>query len=235
MLTTTNSNFIVARKKKVMVASLLRRKIFLDEFMGSLRKLSYDNKHLYFLINDPKFNESEFDLSFDNFKTVSIDRIDFKTMDDVRKGGIRRKIYYLLAVLRNIVLVKFYFSDDDYLFFVDSDIMLKENALETLLSLDKDFVSCNICNDYGVGKYTNALVKRGNGWKHLSTGDVKGLTKCDLTGSAFLISKKLLTNYPLYDWNSMGEDTGFCERVSKDFEIFTYPGLAEHHMRRIDK
>jgi len=213
--------------KKVLICSLLRRKLHLDEFLNNLSKLTWTNKQFYFLIND-----AEFDVSQQRFPENSeINVLNVNSIPDKRVFDVRKRIYYLLACLRNVLLLKFYFSDADYFLSIDSDIVIKQNAIETLIAQNKDFISCNISNDYNKGVYTNAMVKVKDKYKHLNKSEVRNLTECDVTGACFLLSRKVFedNSFPLYNWHKLGEDISFCETVK--VKKYTYPNLAIHKMK----
>jgi len=219
----------------MLIASLLRRKKHLADFLKGIYSINYEPKEYYFLINDAEFNIKDDFLEFINPNNTHYDVINFNSIPDRRTINTRRITYYLLAVLRNIVLLKFYFSEHSHLFFIDSDIIiLNPNILNILLAQHKDIISCNIANDYGKGRFTNAMVKIGDdAYKHLPL--VNKLTECDLTGACTLFSKNIFKNgYPLYGWDRRGEDISFCKELQKlGIKLYTYPAqnLVIHKMK----
>ena len=139
----------------------------------------------------------------------------------------------------------------DYIFYVDSDLILHPKTLTQLILADKDMVS-NIFWTWW-DKSNPAQGELPNCWMqndyHFEAEDLrrwreKGTYRVGMTGACTLIKRKVLQN-PCVNWNvvnninfSAWEDRAFCIRVAvAGFEIWTdthYPALhlyrEEHYV-----
>jgi len=166
-----------------------------------------------------------------------------------------RFIYSHLAEMRNIILNKS--RNYDYLFSVDSDILLIDrNCLNKLLARDLDIVSSVIYNGYEFSpdkynKFTNGLIKVGDTrlvpmvgnknigikvnqskYKHVKKRDIPELINLDLTGAVYLISNNVLKNKEIkYGFHIDGEDAFFCENAIKHkFKLYMDTGVYSQHI-----
>lgn len=151
--------------------------------------------------------------------------------EDQRSVEIREKfMYQRLADLRNRMLDEFLKTDCDYYFSVDSDILLRKDCLERLISHDKDFVAALIYNGYLMSggkenayKYPNILNEDTPGHykhivnyrtKHPETNFENPLIKTDFTGAVCVMSRKTCS-VSRYSWHKQGEDSPLCESARK--------------------
>jgi len=133
--------------------------------------------------------------------------------------------------LRNKVIDYFLSTDCEYLFSIDSDVIVNLDCLKKLLDVDKDMVSALIYNDYGRGNIGNVMVGLDKP-KHLGFKEQKEIFECDITGACFLIKRRVLEAGCKYGYHVYGEDIPFCREVKKQgFKIFSRKDLAIHEMR----
>ncbi|MDV4151961.1 glycosyltransferase [Clostridium sp. AL.422] len=133
---------------KVLIASPInQRPEILVEFLKSLKELNKDNiEYNYFFIDDNKIKESTKILNeFNNYESnVSILRNELKSdqyiCDDITHRWTN-DLVKKVAEFKNFMLTKAINEDFDYLFLVDSDLVLHENTLKRLISLNKEIVS----------------------------------------------------------------------------------------------
>lgn len=216
-------------KKIVISCPVSNRGKFLPYFLDNLYKLDYPKKLItfYFLINNSHDDTESILLNFKScyeseYNSINIDyyKKNKNVPLDCRVKDIRVKFTYRhLAQLRNRILQYVSSSDADFLFSVDSDIMVKPDTLKKLLSHDKDIVSSLIWNGYIKNPsnpylYPNILIrKENNTFTHVSNWYVKNapvlteskLIEIDATGAICLISKEVASNTQ-YGFHSQGED-----------------------------
>ncbi|PQP82109.1 hypothetical protein C0Q44_20880 [Paenibacillus sp. PCH8] len=133
--------------------------------------------------------------------------------------------YHHLALLRNVLLDEFLKSDCDYLFSVDTDIIIPEHSLQQLMDNDKDVCSMLIRNHPKVQAH-NAMI----GEKHISKFR-EGLFPVDLTGAVYLIKREVIEAGVRYGSHPTGEDAPFCEQARRlGFELYVDTRLRPVHV-----
>ena len=118
----------------------------------------------------------------------------------------------------------------DYVFFVDSDLILHPMTLAQLLSAQKDIVAEVFWTKWGpdapaapnAWDYNMYAFRSETRWQEW---EVPGLYRIGMTGACILISKPVIqagVNYNrVYNINYWGEDRHFCIRAAAhDFEIW---------------
>ncbi|MGE5390665.1 MAG: glycosyltransferase [Deltaproteobacteria bacterium] len=122
-----------------------------------------------------------------------------------------------LADLRNTLLQAFLASDCQYLFSVDSDILVPHRILRDLLADDCQVVSALVCNGHQLG-YSgiyNVLRRVGDYYEFIREFPRDSLFPVDCTGAAYLIRRDVIEDYGvIYSAEKGGEDIGFCERAA---------------------
>ncbi len=157
--------------------------------------------------------------------------IQTKTMRRAVPSNKTHEVYKNLAKHRNSLLLR---AKGDFLFSVDTDIMLKPDTLNVLLnhmSEDVPYVSAHICNGFIVEKlnndraynYTNALYYDESKKKHIHYKyETSGLTECSFSGAVFLVKKEAYKSGATFSFDSMGEDLSFCQGlIDRGFKIWT--------------
>ena len=97
----------------------------LDEFIESIKKIDYPNKEIIFMDNSDDLMHAEI-IRKKGFNTVYLKAKDY---------------YDKIIRSRNAIRSYFLAKDFDYLFFIDSDVMVPADALQKLVKHDKDIVS----------------------------------------------------------------------------------------------
>lgn len=140
-------------------------------------------------------------------------------------GGWRRGFYNFgrLAFLRNLLLQAFLQSNCDYLFSVDSDILVPPHCLAQLVQDQVDMVSALVCNGEEIGDKECFNVLRWEGSQLLPIRNVcrSAVFPVDCTGAVCLISRAVAEAGARYNDHWGPEDIGFCWQVQKQgFSIF---------------
>ena len=153
---------------KVCIGSIIRdREWILPTFFNHIHKLDYPKESidLIFLFND--ISDDSLNCislnAFRDFHSLNLFNLHFGAQPDKRDGK-RWERFEHFAFLRNTL--KDYFlslTKSEYLFTIDSDILVYTHALKELLSQQKDIISAMVCNDCDKGTYTNALNQIGIG------------------------------------------------------------------------
>lgn len=232
-------------QNKVMISCPIRnRGKIVDTYLSKIKKLNYDLKNiiLYFVLNNSEDNTEEKLLKFKNENDYLFNDIIIDKKDEC--GGIvydrneMRKLamYDRLSKLRNIIIQKAIELNVDYLFSVDSDILISQDSLIRLIEHNKDVVSavvknCNCDNHYNYMFY-NKIRKRFERNKFKFSD--KGLIKVDLTGACVLISKKAL-QFAKYYSRPSGEDEGFAlEMMKNNISMYVDTNLKMQHIYNIE-
>ena len=136
---------------------------------------------------------------------------------------------YAVDTGRNILARYAIEHEFDYIFWVDADIVLPEDALEKLISHNKDIVSGSYAMK-ALGKAIPIAMIRTSMNKYASIRidsylGHKGLIKLDCIGFGCVLTKveifkKMKTPYFKYT-ETLGEDAYFCRRAQKlGYEIY---------------
>lgn len=227
---------------RVLIASPVRQKphIF-KEFLGGLDRLEKPDgceiERLFIFHNSPEL--AWMVKSSDHYGLVSSDD-EYVTGEDTHHWQWEN-IYRIIRIKNKIIdfaIARNY----DYLFFVDSDLVLHPKTLTTLLEAKKD-----ICAEVFWTQWTPQDIRSPNAWdynsyelKHanrLLEWNEPGLYQVGMTGACTLIRKGVLekgvdfTMIPnLTFW---GEDRHFCIRAAvHGFEIWLDTHYPATHLYR---
>lgn len=212
---------------RVLISAPLRQDvdIFL-EYQESLDNLIVPDGvevERYFVVNDcPEvipFIRGEFSIlnSGDEYVKTSDDHL--WTMNNLSK----------MSTLRNRIIDKA--KEYDYLFSVDTDLILHPETLRTLLNADKDIVSeifftADWCNAWDYDQYSPIRPE----WR------TEGLYQVGMTGACTLIKRKVLqagVDYsPIPNIRYLrGEDRFFCVRAAcHGFELWVDTNFPARHL-----
>lgn len=227
------------RLSTVLIAAPVRnRETHLPQYLEGLRNLQYpkDRIGFFFLVNDSTDKSLELLRDFKwscatGYRECVVDVLDLGTVPDRRKWEARKKVYKALATLRNRILDYFENSDYDYLFSVDSDIYVKPNVLERLMSHQKPFVAAMISN-MPKKMVPNAMVRsRGDLRRFYPPEGEAAIYEVAVTGAVGLMTREVLGSR--YAWSKQGEDIPFCDSLrERGIKIYldTAP-VAKHDMR----
>ena len=212
--------------RKVMIGCPLRNRAWvLPRYLDCLEKLDKSQCQVQynFIINDCNDHTPQILAEFAR-RQPGIVRIIEKNYDS--PGGYRRGQYNFerLAQLRNLLLKAFLESDCNYLFSLDSDILVPAVTLTQLLADNCDLVSALVCNGYEIGDsgIYNILKRNSDGsYIHMRNFPRDRVFPVDCTGAAYLIKRAVIAAGVGYSGHRGGEDIAFCEdAASRGFGIF---------------
>lgn len=241
--------------RKVLICAPVReREYIIKEYLQGILELTYPKCFIsiYWIVNDSTDSTlqilNEFrDNNISNYKDIKIDIINFGAPEDARTSIRRKSTFYTLATLRNKLLEYFLATDNEYLFSIDSDIVVQHDCLSQLLIDDKDVISAYVCNEIKKGRRGNALnifrteIQDENknyimGSSHIDVSTMLEIFECSLTGACYIIKRKVIESGARYAYGLAGEDMPFCLDVKKNgFNMFCRKSingkiLAEHKM-----
>ncbi len=225
---------------KVMIGCPVRNRAWiLPEYLECLEAINYprDKISYSFIINDC-VDETENILQ--NFARRQPAAVGLIVHNSGNQGYERGKYSFRwLAYLRNLLLKEFLYSDSDYLFSVDSDVLVSPDILLQLINDDCDIVSCLVCNGQEVGDPSlyNVLNKDQRGrFVHMKNIPRDKVFQVDCTGAAYLIRRKVISQHGIRYSDLYGaEDIGFCEDATRQGLNIYCDGRLEcrHIMRKI--
>ncbi len=201
---------------RVMIGCPVRNRAWiLPEYLRSLEGIYYprDKIQYCFIINDCQDETQDILEKFARNHPKAVRLL----IDDAKTRGYKRGEYSFqrLACLRNLLLHEFMHSDCDYLFSVDSDVLLPPKALIQLINSNCDIISCLVCNGHEIADRSlyNVLHKNERGhYCHMRSIPRDRIFKVDCTGAAYLIKRKVISEHGIRYSNLYGaEDIGFCE------------------------
>jgi len=252
--------------KQVLLGMLVRnRDWLLPRVLEAISQLDYQKKNmgLAFVLNDnhPKDKSKQL---LEKFKKKYQTHYKFIIISDYNLGAnqaidstgflytptsttgnpkTRAHLCANLAILRNYLLTLT--RENEYLFSVDSDIILESHTLEELLSVNKDIVSALIFNDWRMykssynsleGRHINCMKQKAGKpyiFDFIRDYRTDAPFPVDLTGACYLIKKRVIDadiKYHTYGL-SVGEDNGFCyDAKAKGFEIWCNPRTMPLHI-----
>lgn len=147
-----------------------------------------------------------------------------------------------VAGMKNAIIQQFLQMDYDYLFFVDSDLILHPDTLMQLYRADKDIIAKCFWT-----KWQPECPEQPNAWdfdtysfyadRNLDDWKVPGLYRVGMTGACTLIRRRVLqagVNFDrVYNLNFWGEDRHFCARAAvHGFEIWIDTSFPPIHLYR---
>lgn len=220
---------------KVLIAAPIRNRAWiLNQYMACLGNLNTpDNLFYYFILNDCT-DESKNILHY--YNVLDIEEINFNTPSDMGENGMGRSgltrsvhTYKTLSILRNRILDYAREREDiDYIFSIDSDILVKPDILNKLIDTGKNIVAALISNS---GTDWNFLPLAG---KDRNTVPSE-LFEVRVTGACCLISKNVFMNKNIRysDKFRSGEDEAFCQSAREQgFKSYVLAEEQIHLMRR---
>lgn len=224
-------------QNKVMIGCPVRNRAWvLPRYLQSLLELEYPGQKMEygFIINDCT---DETELIMERFAREQAGRVKLFTINYGAGRGYRRGAYDLtrLAALRNHLLNAFLQSSCDYLFSVDSDIMVAPSTLRCLIEDDCDIISALVCNGHELGDegIYNILQKNSEGELiHQREFPRDRVFPVDCTGAAYLIKRAVIARHGVrYSSQQGAEDIGFCAAAqAKGLGIFCDGRLECRHL-----
>lgn len=220
--------------KKTMVGCPVRNRAWiLPDYLKALDRLDYPPELLEFcfIVNDSQDNTGAILKEFSQRRSTRL-VID----NQVSPPGYKRGNYSFsrLAGLRNRLLAEFKTSDCQYLFSVDSDILVPTNALSGLMSTGCDVVSALVGNGYVIDDNSvyNVLCRQGDSYLHMRDFPRDRLFEVDCTGAAYLIKRWVIDKAGVVYSAQWGpEDIGFCRLAQEQgIRIYCHPGIKCNHI-----
>jgi cellulose synthase/poly-beta-1,6-N-acetylglucosamine synthase-like glycosyltransferase len=218
------------------------REKIIEEYLEALYNLNYPKDRIIptFFVNNTSDKTGEIILEW--IKKVSSE---YKMVIYARKDNLYKKRkdsqdrenrdYTLFTIVRNhfLKLLNDKSIEWDYLFSVDSDIIVHKDILNSLLAHQKSIVSALVYNGMHWGnKEYNYRVKKEQGrkgycvYQHLP----QNIFEVDVTGACYLIKREVIEAGVKYKQTPFGEDIGFCETAKqKGFKLFCDPKLRPDH------
>jgi cellulose synthase/poly-beta-1,6-N-acetylglucosamine synthase-like glycosyltransferase len=210
------------------------------QYLKSILNLDYprDEIKLAFLLNNSTDNTynilKEFQKDFnDLYQKITIWDICGINYGYIDSRNAARD-YTFFANIRNLWL-NMIDPDSEWIFSVDSDILLQPDALRKLMSHNVDMVSALVLNN-AHGNWNNYNIQRWNGLRYCSITDIdyefkNGLIPVDITGACSLMKHEAIKGIK-YCFHKQGEDHGFCIRLKKNgCNIYCDTTVRTTHLR----
>lgn len=218
-------------------------------YLESIYNLDYPKKNiiLAFFVNNSKDNTERIIRAFFRSRGEEYKECHIWVDNKVYKGKVDgqhriKRDFTLFSIVRNRYLSYINQLPFDYLFSVDSDILLEPKALKELLAEDKDICSALVFNgrDWGVDWYNYRVYEKnpmtGKEDYYIYPNLPRETFKVDLTGACVLIKKEVLDSGVKYKPYKKGEDLPFCwDAQKKGFEIYCNPNIKTTHLLTGDK
>ncbi len=238
---------------KILIGSPVRNRArWLPYYLDHLTKLDYPKELIEycFVVNDSVDESLRILQQFVADRPGQVWTWNLGQNEDDRDDPVYRaqEILAGLALLRNLLLDTAKASGADFLFSVDSDIMVPPDSLKKLVQNDKDICSALIYNDYHVnpeelelGRFPNIMFKDDSGSIcHYINYPENQLFEVDVTGAVYLI-KRPVFDAVRYGYHDQGEDIAFCEDAQRkgfklwcDSRIFCQHIMTEEQLRRLE-
>lgn len=256
-------------KPRVLIGTPIRQKAeILSNFLWSIKRLSLDAIDADFYFIDDNLEEASSQLiarfSEENHNTFLAKSEDDKAyLCDENTHIWEEELIWKVAGFKNCIINKAREDKYDYLFLVDSDLVLQPQTLEYLVNCKKDIVSeifwtkwepdfpilpqvwcCDQYTLYNCSRKetlseSQILERTLSFLKELK---VPGTYKVGGLGACTLISKKAIqagVNFnEIYNTRLVGEDRHFCLRAAAlGFELFVdthYPAFHVYRMSDLD-
>ena len=239
---------------EILIASPVSNRAWcLPYYLKCLNSIEYpkDKMSLYFIVNNSMDDSLKILNEFKNeysshYKSIKIDVSNSKVQfQDERSTNVRHEYTYNnLVRLRNLILEYAKKIRTDYLFSIDSDILIKSNTLNKLLKANVPIISSLIYNGYihnpeEPWRYTNIMKQITDGSiEHITnwyTKNAETLTESkvipvDVTGAAYLIHKDVINSGVRYEYHIQGEDIPFSLNAkSKGFQSYCDLSAFSYH------
>lgn len=143
-----------------------------------------------------------------------------------------------VAFIKNGIIKKAIAENYDYVFWVDSDILLHPNTLYHLLTQEKDIIGNIFWTKWKPNEIAmpNCWDFDGYGFKDFNKYKQNGVFETGMTGACILVNTEVykITNYlPIRNLSLKGEDRHFCIRAAVNgYEIFISTLMPAFHIYR---
>lgn len=228
---------------RILIGAPVRNRAWiLPEYLKSIEGLMYLKSLISccFILNDCEDNSKEIlqawkEKNKNKYNEIKILERNFNNPNDYgeigqgrsKRGLPSRKkyIYKTLAKLRNLLLQEASLSEVDYLFSIDSDILINPDVLTLLLSEQKDIIAALVHN----GEVNYNFLPFSGGDRRVIPGR---LFDAKVTGAVYIISRQVFSNPVIqYTDHTKGEDCGFCESArDQGFKCWVLAEKQRHIM-----
>ena len=223
----------------IMIGCPVNKNRVLPSYLEHIRNLDYPkNKlHLSFLVNNCKDDTYDILYTFreeylNEYYDISLWNLD--EIEEAYPDGNRynKRNYEAFAKLRN-VWISMMSDRDDYIFSVDSDVLIPPNSLRQLLSHDKKIISLLFPHEHDMYNIMKERTFQGR-YNHIFKGSFeRKLIKVAVTGGAILVHRDVLDDGVRYEYHRNGEDVAFCEIAREaGYDIYCDAGLEAKHIMR---
>jgi cellulose synthase/poly-beta-1,6-N-acetylglucosamine synthase-like glycosyltransferase len=259
--------FMPEGKPRVLLGSPIRQKTeILSNFLSSIKELSMSTVNLdfYFIDDNSEEESSQLLAAFAaRNPNTSLTKVQDERPYICNESTHiwEEELIWKVAELKNSIINKAREDDYDYLFLVDSDLVLHPQTLEHLVSLKKDIVSeifwtrwqpdfPELPQVWVSDQYNLFKCFRGENLSEsqvlqrvlqfLNQVKVPGVYKVGGLGACTLISKRAIqagVNFKeIYNISFVGEDRHFCIRaVALGFELFVDTHYPAFHIYRLSE
>lgn len=207
-------------RPKVFIGAPVRdRGWVLQRYLDAVKGQRGIDATYHFIVND---------CTDDTEAILKRNHMDYSHFDLGKTYGSVRGEYSMnnLARLRNKLLERFMESECDWLFSIDTDIILQSNKdLLTLLSSGKDIIAGLIRNHPTIMAH-NALDFSGH-WQVIPANSI---LPCEITGAVYLIHRSVIEQGVRYGNHQNGEDIAFCQNATRaGFDMFVDTSVMPIH------
>lgn len=253
--------------KKVLIGSPIHQsKDILNEFLSSLERLDKHELQVdYYFVDDNIDTSSsvlleEFQEDNDNVTIVSSNNLSTEYVCDDFTHRWNSSLVEKVTQFKNNIIDFAIDKDYDYLFFIDSDIILHPKTLNKLISDEKDIISNVFFTQWSPGGPSLPQVWLQDAYsmhdfkanentpvedimqkekEFIESMKIPGVYKVGGLGACTLISKKALSSgvnfNPMYNVSFWGEDRAFCLRaVALGFTLYVDTYYPAYHIYRKD-
>jgi GT2 family glycosyltransferase len=225
------------KSMKVAIGSPIKnRGWILPEYLKALNNIEYPNKEYIFLENDSIDISPDilYRYNFNDDYIIKSIKTELNIGEERSKYGANN--YSHLADIRNKFLELFLETDAEYLFSIDSDVIVPSNILTELLKYANDntiigVAISNIPNKELDGKTPGNFMVINNGIiAHCNNYPSSGIMEVDVIGACYLIPRKAIEDGIRYKSNAQGEDIPWClQAKSKGYKLLVNFDLACKH------
>lgn len=224
---------MICGKKVMLGAPVLQDRAFvIEKYLNAIFMLDYPMAFIdiAFLVNGKRQdNTLELLQDFQNTFEGIYNSITIKCIGGDHKDGRIERDYTLFADIRNQWL-NMLGEEDDYIFSVDSDIILKPDTLQRLMGHKKDIVSPLVDNGFYKLKFPTYNMFDETG-RHVQP--TNGLRKVATSCGCHLIRREVIEAGCKYVPTETGEDFGFCKMAyDKGFECYID---QDHELKHVFK
>lgn len=213
----------------------------LPEFLEGIYNLDYpkDKIRVVFILNDSSDASESYVKQWKHkyeqeYLGIDVVIYNINAPDDKRNQRRLNSFYSYLAVIRNHGLHQL--RNEDYVFSVDSDIILKPNTLKQLISHKKDIVASLVPNNIAETVFNILDWNSQDVAKHISNIPENKLIEVGFTGACYIINSRVINAGVRYGYHIQGEDGYFCKMaLERGFKLYCDTSLKQiHKMRKED-